>query len=151
MLYMKFFIFIFLTCKALLADDYTIQLMSYKHESSLTANFMKMANRTGLEFRSFNEDNYKKVCIGSFTTKAEAQRVCKTLKCIPDDVFVRKYPTKVLIPVSKIKKLSLPIEVLEKKECSSYSEYRLVRACEIEEALDYLRNSGYYHFDRDGN
>jgi hypothetical protein len=148
---MKLLIFLFLTCKALLADDYTIQLMSYKYESSLTPSFMKMVNRTGLEFRSFNEDNYKKVCIGRFTTKLEAQRVCKTLKCIPDDVFVRKYPTKVVMPSSKLKEVSSPIQVREKRECSSYTEYRLVRACQIGEALYYLRNSGYYHFNRDGN
>ncbi len=143
---MKFFFFIFFISKVLLASNYTIQLMSYKHESSLTPNFMKMVNRTGLEFRSFDEGKYKKVCIGSFTTKAEAQRICKTLKYIPDDVFVRRYPAK----VPKIKKLPSVMQVPEKKDCNSYTEYRLMRACEIEEALHYLRNSGYYHF-RDGN
>ena len=146
MFYMKFFFFIFFISKVLLASNYTIQLMSYKHESSLTPSFMKMAKKTGLNFRSFHENNYKKVSVGSFTTKAEAQRICKTLKYIPDDVFVRRYPTK----APKIKKLLSLTQVPEKKDCNSYTEYRLMRACEIEEALHYLRNSGYYHF-RDGN
>jgi hypothetical protein len=141
-----------------MAEDYTIQLISYKNDSSLTPYFLKMVNKTGLPSQIFEEDGLKKIAIGIFDSKAEAQRVCKTLKCIPHDVFVRLLPQKeteekVQINennVSKKPEFKCP-ECPTMEPCSAFKDHSTQRACEIENALDYLRNSGYYRFSEEGN
>jgi hypothetical protein len=153
---MRLFIFIFFTCKALLiGDEYTIQLMSYKHESSLTPYFMKIVQKTTLKSKIIKEDGYNKIIIGKFKSKTEAIKVCKSLKCIPPDSFVRKYPIKKIKPVSKSKRVIKKVRVFKstpcskKKQCNLIQQYKPRRECEIKEALDYLRDSGYYHFIKD--
>lgn len=155
---MRLIIFIFFTCKALLAEEYTIQLMSYKLESSLTPYFMNIVKKTGLESRIFSEDGLQKITIGSFSTKSEAIRERKRLKCLPDDVFIRRYPKKDIKPVvenekisvSKVQELACPKCPLS-EPCKSLKTKNSRRSCEIRESLDYLRNSGYYRFSSDGN
>ncbi|MEA3523714.1 MAG: hypothetical protein U9R50_12175 [Campylobacterota bacterium] len=145
---MKFLIILFLTCKVLLADDYTIQLMSYKHESSLTPYFMKIVKATALEPRIFSEGGYKKITIGSFKTRSEAIRISKTLKCLPLDIFVRKYQLKAIakeIDVAEIQK-SKEMDYFTQVSCNASQTYKMRRSYEIKEALDYFRNSAYYRF-----
>jgi hypothetical protein len=158
MVCMRLLLFIFLTCKALMAEDYTIQLMSYKNDSSLTPYFLKMVKKTGLPSQLFEEDGLKKIAVGVFHSKAEAQRVCKTLKCIPHDVFVRVLPQKKVeekVQVSENNTSEKSDVVCPKcptmEPCSAFKDHSTQRACEIGNALDYLRNSGYYRFSAEGN
>jgi len=141
-----------------MAEEYTIQLMSYKDDSSLTPYFMKMVKKTALPSQIIEEDGLKKIVVGSFPSKAEAKRVCKTLKCIPDDVFVRILPQKKAEEKVKTKEdnTSQKAEVTCPKcptmqPCGAYKEFSTRRACEIENALKYLRDSGYYRFSDAGN
>lgn len=154
---MRVLLFIFLTCKALMAEDYTIQLMSYKDDSSLTPYFMKMVKKTALPSQIFEEDGLKKIVVGNFPSKAEAQRVCQTLKCIPDDVFVRALPQNKAEEKVEAKEnnTSTKAEITCPKcptmqPCSAFKDLSTRRACEIKNALDYLRDSGYYHFSDKG-
>ena len=150
---MRLFIFIFLTCKVLLfADGYSIQLMSYRYDSSLTPYFMSIVKRTNLEYRIVEEDGYKKILLGSFGTRHKADVIYKSLHCIPEDSFVRKLHVKnnMLATVNnknrKKNKSTKRVECTEKEQCRAIKQYDLRRKCEIKEALEYLRNSGYYHF-----
>ena len=58
------------------------------------------------------------VQVSGFKSKAEVAKICKNLKC----VFVKK------------------------EDCSHIKLHTQKRSCEIKEALEYLKNSGYYHF-----
>ena len=131
---MKFIIFVYITCKILSADIYTIQLMSYSNDSSLSFSFMKKIQNTGLQYYIFKEDSYKKIVLGKFGSRDVANYVSKTLNLFPDDRFVRIYPQK----QSKTE--------CQKESCNSIKNHTDRRVCEIKESLAYLRNSGYYHF-----
>jgi len=95
---------------------------------------MKKIQNTELGYHIFREDGYKKIVLGEFGSREVAVYVSKTLKSLPDDRFVRIYSRK----QDKTE--------CQKELCSSLKKYTDRRKCEIEESLDYLRNSGYYHF-----
>ncbi len=66
---------------------------------------------------------------------------CKAI--FASDVYLIKLDTKAKT-VSICKSLKQKTEPAER--CSIIKQHRLRRSCEIKEALDYLRESGYYHF-----
>ncbi len=83
----------------------------------------------------FADEYVIELVIGSFKTKTEANKVYKSLKCISDNMQIKQFKSSKIIKNTKHK-------------CESIKYYGPRRSCEIKEALDYLRNSGYYHFEK---
>ncbi len=153
---MQKIVLFFITCSVLLAAPYyTIQLMSYKKEDALPSDLKQKVQRSGLEYRIFEENGYNKLVLGRFKTRAEALHVKRILKCVPMDAFVRIWPEtheNEHIALKLHETIDDTNSSLQEKQvcapCVVVEDPKALHRAQMEQAIEYFKNSGYYRFDK---